>query len=280
HFHELGAVDTMADVVGTVVGFDLLGIERIVASPIPTGHGRMQIAHGMVSIPAPATAELLRGVPLIASDVEAELTTPTGAVLATTLAERFGPMPAMTVERIGRGAGGRDLAEQPNLLRLLIGTTTETDRPTEWDVETDEAYLLETNLDDVSGELVGYCVERLRQAGALDVWTTPLLMKKNRPGILLSVLCRPEQTASLETIVFNETPTLGVRHQRIQRHVLRRDPHEVATPWGSVQGKIRRLPSGQIRFTPEYESCRAAAERHGVSLIDVYEAASRAFDKK
>jgi len=278
HFHELGAADTIVDVVGSVVGFDLLGVERVVASPIPTGSGRIAMAHGLVSVPAPATAELLRGVPLAASRVEAELTTPTGAALVSTLAAEYGPPPAMTLERIGCGAGRRDLAEQPNLLRVLIGQATEPSAASDFAVETDEVCLLETNLDDIDGQTIGYCVERLRTAGALDVWTTPIQMKKNRPGVLLSVLCRSEDVATLETILFTETSTLGVRHRRLRRHVLPREAREVTTPWGPIQGKIRQLPDGQTRFAPEYESCRAAAERHGVPLGEVRDAAQRAFE--
>ncbi|MBN1588856.1 MAG: nickel pincer cofactor biosynthesis protein LarC [Pirellulales bacterium] len=277
HFHELGAVDTIADVVGAVVGFDLLGIERVVASPIPTGSGRIQMAHGLVSVPAPAVAELLRGVPLAESRVEAELTTPTGAVLVTTLAEAFGPLPAMTIEQIGCGAGSRDLAEQPNLLRLLIGQAVEPADESASEVLADEVWLLETNLDDASGEILGHCVDRLWQAGSLDVWTTAIQMKKNRPGVMLSALCRAEDVARLESIVFGETPTLGLRRRLVQRHILRREAREVTTPWGTVEGKVRWLPDGQVRFSPEYESCRQLADRQGVALREVYEAAAKAF---
>ena len=278
HFHELGAVDTVVDIVCTIVGFELLGVERIVASPIPTGSGHIQIAHGRVSIPAPATAELLRGVPLAESRVEAELTTPTGAVLVTGLADQFGPLPAMTVEKIGCGAASRDLVEQPNLLRLLIGRATEPAATSDSTDDTDEVHLLETNLDDTTGEAIGYCVERLRQAGALDVWTTAIQMKKNRPGVLLSVLCRPEEVGPLETILFTETSTLGIRRQPLQRHVLQRRSHEVVTPWGPVQGKVRRLPDGRVDFAPEYESCRRIAQEQKIPLSEVHAAASRAFE--
>ena len=278
HFHELGAVDTIVDVVGAVVGFDLLGVERIVASPIPTGSGTVRISHGTVSVPAPATAELLRGVPLAESSVKAELTTPTGAAVVTTLAHAFGPMPAMTLETIGRGAGGRDLAEQPNLLRLLVGKTPHATGAAAWPIEADEVWLLETNLDNATGEEIGYCIDRLWHAGALDVWTTSIQMKKNRPGVMLSVLGRLADAAALEAILFRETPTLGVRRRAVGRHVLQRKACEVVTPWGAVAGKLRRLPDGTEQFSPEYESCRATAERAGVALHEVHEAARRAFD--
>ncbi|HLA85232.1 MAG TPA: nickel pincer cofactor biosynthesis protein LarC [Thermoguttaceae bacterium] len=279
HFHELGAVDTIADVVGAVLGFDLLGVERIVVSPIPTGSGRIKMAHGLVSVPAPATAELLRGVPLAGSTVEAELTTPTGAAVVTTLAEGFGSPPAMTLQTIGCGAGGRDLAEQPNVLRVLIGLAVEPVPSSESLSGSEEVCLLETNLDDTPGEWVGYCVERLREAGALDVWTTAVGMKKNRPGVLISALCRPEDVAALEGIFFVETTTLGVRRQLVQRRCLPREVCEVTTAWGPIEGKVRRLPDGRTDFAPEYESCRRIAERRGVALREVYAAAQKAFTR-
>jgi pyridinium-3,5-bisthiocarboxylic acid mononucleotide nickel chelatase len=278
HFHELGAVDTIVDVAGAVVGFERLGVERIVASPLPVGAGRIEMVHGAVSVPAPAVAELLRGVPLAESKVEAELTTPTGAAILTTLAERFGPLPAMTIERIGCGAGGRELAEQPNLLRLIIGEAAEAAQVSgSPGVEADEVMLLETNIDNASGEAIGHAIDQLWRSGALDVWTTPIAMKKNRPGVLLSALCRPEDAGRLETIVFEETPTLGVRCRPVRRHILPRESHEVTTPWGTVRGKVRRLPDGSERFSPEYESCREVAERCGVSLEEIQKAAREAF---
>ncbi len=278
HFHELGAADTMADVVGAAVGFEQLGVDRVVVSPIPTGSGKIQMAHGTVSVPAPAVAELLRGVPLAESNVEAELTTPTGAAIVTTLAERFGPLPAMTLRKIGCGAGRRDLAEQPNLLRILLGEIVQGAGTSGPGVETDEVCLLETNLDDTTGEVIGYCIDRLWRCGALDVWTTAIQMKKNRPGVMLSVLARAEEVAAIEAILFRQTPTLGLRYRSARRHVLQRKAHKVTTPWGTVEGQVRRLPDGTTPFAPEYESCRQIASRHGVPLQEVYEAARKAFD--
>jgi hypothetical protein len=272
HFHEVGAADSIADVVGTAVGWDLLGIERAVASPVPTGMGRIHIAHGEFSVPAPATAELLRGIPLAEAAIPHELTTPTGAAIVATLAERFGPVPAMTIGRIGCGAGRRDLTQQPNVLRLLLGPSASTNADADCQV-----CVLETNLDDASGELIGYCTGRLWQAGALDVYTTAIQMKKNRPGVKLSVLCRPTDVEAMEAVLFEETTTLGVRHWTAVRRVLPRQSHQVQTPWGAVEGKIGWLAAGQARFAPEFESCRRIALERRVPLRDVYEAAQKAF---
>lgn len=271
HFHEVGAADSIADIVGSAVGWDLLGVERLVASPVPVGGGKVHIAHGEVSVPAPATAELLRGVPLAASAVQMELTTPTGAAIVTTLAESFGPLPAMRLERIGCGAGQRDLEEQPNLLRLMLG---QSDQPA--DIE--QIWVAETNLDDTSGEMIGYCTSRLWEADVLDVYTTAIQMKKNRPAVILSVLCREEQLPQVSAILFAETTTLGVRQWPVRRQVLRRQPHQVPTPWGTVDGKVAWLAGDGPRFSPEYEACRHIAEQHKVPLRAVYEAAQQAFD--
>ena len=275
-FHEVGAADSIADIVGAAVGWDLLGVDRIVASPVPTGRGRIKIAHGECSIPAPATAELLRGIPLAESAIESELTTPTGAAILATVADSFGPLPAMKIERIGYGAGHRDFAERPNILRLLVGELIEESAG----ADADQVCVLETNLDDTSGELVGYCISRLWDAGALDVYTTAIQMKKNRPAVKLTVLCHLGDAAAMEDIVFCETSTLGVRHWTAVRRVLRRQPHSVATPWGSVEGKIGWLRDAVPRFAPEFESCRRVAMAHHVPLQEVYEAAQKAFDAR
>jgi len=271
HFHEVGAVDSIADIVGAAVGWDLLGAERLVVSPIPTGAGRIKIAHGEVNVPAPATAELLRGIPLAPSAVEAELTTPTGAAIVATLAAEFGPLPAMTIEKIGYGAGQRDLLQQANVLRLFVGRTAE---PAE---AADSIVVLETNLDDVSGEVIGHCIGQLWEAGALDVFTTAIQMKKNRPGVKLAVLCRSDQVAALEEVVFRETCTLGIRRWTAARHILPREIGQVQTAWGRIDGKLSKRADGTIQFAPEYESCRRIAGEHGIPLRQVYAAAERAF---
>jgi hypothetical protein len=276
HFHEVGAADSIADIVGTAVGWDLLGAGRLVASRVATGSGKIKIGHGECSIPAPATAELLRGIPLAEAAIEGELTTPTGAAILATLADGFGPLPAMTIERIGYGAGQRDLPQQPNVLRLLVGQSAEGGGP----VETDQVCVLETNLDDISGEMIGYCTTRLWEADALDVYTTAIQMKKNRPGVKISVLCRAEDVGKMEAILFRETTTLGVRRWMAGRHVLLRQAHRVETPWGTVEGKVGWLADGAARFAPEFESCRQIAAAHGVPLRAVYEAAQQAFDPR
>ena len=271
HFHEVGAADSIADIVGAAVGWDLLGVERIVSSPIPTGGGRVKMAHGECSVPAPATAELLKGIPLAESTVQAELTTPTGAAIVATLASGFGPLPAMAIERVGYGAGQRDLEEQPNVLRLFLGTAPEP-------AGGEQIWVVETNLDDMSGELIGYCTTRLWEAGALDVYTTPIQMKKNRPGVKLSALCRAADVDAVEGILFSETTTLGIRRWPVCRHVLERRVHVVETPWGRISGKVGWFAGGPPRFAPEFEACRQAATERQVPLRVVYESAQKAFD--
>ncbi len=271
HFHEVGAVDSIADIVGAAVGWDLLGADRLVVSPIPTGTGRITIAHGECNIPAPATAELLRGIPLAASDVQAELTTPTGAAIVATLAQGFGPVPAMTIEKIGYGAGRRDLPQQANILRLLVGQATDAAQTN------DTIWVLETNLDDSTGEVIGHCIAQLWEAGALDVYTTAIQMKKNRPGVKLSILCQAENIAAIESVIFRETCTLGIRRWSTARHVLPREIRQVATPWGPVDGKLGRLDDGSVHFAPEFESCRRIATEHRVPLREVYAAAQQGF---
>ena len=275
HFHEVGAFDSIADVVGSAVGWDLLGVDRVAASPVPTGRGTIRIAHGECTIPAPATAELLHGVPLVKSPIEYELTTPTGAAILVALAESFGPMPAMKIKRIGYGAGKRDFPQRPNILRLLVGEAVEDAPPAAEDV-----CIIETNLDDERGEIVAHCIARLWQTGALDVYTTPIGMKKDRPAVKLSVVCRPGDAALIEDVLFAETTTLGIRRISAARTVLRREPCTVETPWGPVAGVIGWRGDGSPRFSPEYEACRRAAMENDVPLRDVYEAAAKAFAER
>ncbi len=276
HFHEVGAVDSIADIVGAAIGFDLLGIDRIACSPIPTGHGIVEIVHGRCAIPAPATAELLRGLPLAPLDVEGELTTPTGAAIASALASQFGPLPALTIDAIGYGAGQRDFP-QPNILRLFVGTQTTNAATVEHPPHVDSIVVLETNLDDCPGDAIGHAVERLFAAGALDVTVTPIQMKKGRPGVILSVQSHPADADALEAIFFQETSTLGVRRQQVLRTILVRSAAEVDTPWGRVAGKIVHLPDGTCRFAPEYEACHRVAVKRQLPLSTVISVARQAF---
>src|SRR5438552_2182238 len=215
HFHEVGALDSIADIAGAAVGLDLLGADRITSRSVPTGSGMVKCAHGMMPIPAPGTAELLKGVPLAPSTIKAELTTPTGAAILTTVVEEWIEHPLMTIEKIGQGAGRREFVEQPNLLRIFVGDAMAPSA-------SDCAWMLETNLDDLPAEVVGYCYDLLLAAGALDVFSTPIFMKKNRPGILLSVLAPEAALPVLEEILFRETTTFGIRRYPVSRHKLQR----------------------------------------------------------
>lgn len=272
HFHEVGAVDSIVDIVGAAVGFDLLGVDRVVCNFVPPGRGYVKIDHGICAVPAPGTAEILKGIPLADVPIEAELTTPTGAAIVKTLADAFGPMPAMTIEAVGYGAGTMTFPERANILRLFVGTSAA-------NANTEYVTLLETNLDDVSGEVIGHVRQLLTEAKALDVFSTPIQMKKDRPATILSVLCRPEHVDAMEQIVFSETGTLGIRRSMIQRSIQFRDKIPVATPWGEVTGKRAWRTGSLPTFAPEFEDCAAAAKTHGVSLRDVYRAAESAFQQ-
>lgn len=270
HLHELGGIDTIVDVVGVLLGLETLGIQQVIVSPLPLGRGFVKGAHGQIPLPAPATLALLKGVPITGSDIEKELVTPTGAVLLTGLAADFGPIPAMTLEAIGYGAGGRDLPI-PNLVRVLIG-----EQATRGTAAQETLSVLETNIDDLNPEFYEHVMARLFAAGALDVFMSPLQMKKNRPATLLRVLCAPQQAQTLMTILFAETSTLGVRELAITRHRLAREIRQVDTAFGPVRVKIATLVGGQRKAAPEYEDCRQLAESAAVPLRDVYRAAEQA----
>lgn len=274
HFHEVGAVDSIADIVGSAIAWDLLGVDRIVCAPVPTGTGFVEIAHGRCSIPAPATAELLQRVPLAASNIEGELTTPTGAAIVAAMVDEFGPIPAMKIETIGYGAGQKDFSH-PNLLRLLVGEAAAEEPAASPD--TDSVVLLETNLDDLTGESLSYCVEQLWQAGALDVALSPLQMKKGRPGTLLAVQCRGEIAEKLAEIIFRETSTLGLRRTIVERLVLPRRAVTVDTRYGPLRGMVAQLPDGSEKFSPEHDDAAAAAESHKVPLAKVQQEAREAY---
>ena len=270
HFHEVGAIDSIVDIVGAAIGFDLLGADQIICSPIPTGRGRIKIDHGVCSIPTPGTAELLRGIPLVDIPVDAELTTPTGAAIVATLVDLFGALPEMTVESFCYGAGAMDLPGRPNMLRLFVGTAI--DSP-----EVDQVCLLETNLDDVTGEVLGYTKQKLLAAGALDVYTTAVQMKKDRPGVILSVLARPADADRLEQIIFDETATFGIRRHLLHRSKRARQESQVETPWGPVRGKLGWRHGEPAVFTPEFDDCARIAAQRGIPLRDVYRAAEAAY---
>jgi len=266
HFHEVGAVDALIDFVGTCWGLESLGVEEVYASPLPLGRGRVQTEHGVLPVPAPATAELLRGVPVEMPDVQAELVTPTGAALLTTLVRRWGWAPSFRMRAQGVGAGGRDLAEQPNVLRLFVGDTAEGAEPA---LGRRMVMVLETALDDASPQVIATLVPGLLAAGARDAFLTAIQMKKGRPGILVTCLCDPGQEDALAGLLFRESPTLGVRVRREERTELARRAVEIDTPHGRVAAKEAVLPDGTRRLMPEYESLTALAEKTGIPLLEL-----------
>jgi pyridinium-3,5-bisthiocarboxylic acid mononucleotide nickel chelatase len=353
HLHELGGVDTIVDVVGALVGLDALGVERVLASPLPLGRGFIKGAHGQIPLPAPATVAILEGVPVVGSPLEVETVTPTGAALLASLAEDFGPLPPMTLEAVGYGAGSRDLPV-PNVIRLFIGELTEgrrrahahapghghnhdhghdhghthphphphereahapdhdhphpnateedtaehvhdhahgpvidirhnhphdhphSDNDTHSCLDVDQLKVLETNIDDLNPESYGYIMDKLFDAGALDVFFIPIQMKKNRPATLLRVLCMPQDVEAMTAILFRETSTLGIREQTVDRHALPRRVEPVPTPYGEIHVKVATLPDGSLKIAPEYEDCRHLAEQHDAPLREVYQVALEA----
>jgi uncharacterized protein (TIGR00299 family) protein len=272
-FFEVGHLDTIVDVVGALLGLRLLGIEKVLSSPIATGTGLVRTAHGLLPVPAPMTAELLKGVPMISSDIRCELTTPTGAAILTTFAEEFGPFPMMTVSAVGYGAGNHDLRVQPNLLRIFIGH-----QPERW-IEQERLVLLETNIDDMNPQIYDYLMGRLFSQGALDVYLTPILMKKGRPATLLSILSEPDKVQGLMEIVFAETTTLGLRLQEVTRRKLPRKSQRVRTPWGDVRVKVATMGNKVVKKMPEMDDCKRIAEKAGLSLTKILEEVHKSFEK-
>jgi uncharacterized protein (TIGR00299 family) protein len=282
HFHEVGAVDSIVDIVGSAIGFELLGIDEFACSRFDVGGGQVNTAHGVLPVPAPATAELLRGAPTYSSGVALELVTPTGAAIATTLATRYEEIPPMTLRTIGYGAGSADFKEKANVMRLLIGDsnsmeTVESKVGGKWD---SPVTVIETNLDDMSPQIYGYFAERALAAGALDVFSTPVQMKKNRPGQLVTLLSEPENVTRLIDLVFSETTTIGVRTYDVRRKTLNREFVSVETPLGSVRMKVSRMNGTILNATPEYEDCQRIAAERGVPLKQVLAAASFEFQKR
>jgi pyridinium-3,5-bisthiocarboxylic acid mononucleotide nickel chelatase len=279
HFHEVGALDAIVDVVGACVGFELLGIERFISSPLHVGSGTVEMAHGRFPVPPPAVVELLRGVPVYATDIKGELVTPTGAaIISTACAGEYGALPPMRVAASGYGAGTRQYKDFPNALRVLIGETNDAQAASDNDAQaaSEKLFMIETNLDDASPQIVGYAMERAFALGALDCFFTPVQMKKNRPGVVISILCRAAGREALTRMLFEETTTLGVRSYEVERRALAREFVGVETEFGAINVKVARRIDGSLsNVAPEYEDCRAAAARAGVPL-HVVETAARA----
>lgn len=278
HFHEVGAADAIVDIVCAAAGFVHLDVEQIVCSPIPTGSGTVTCDHGVMPIPAPATAQLLRNVPIAACEETGELATPTGVAIVTTLASGFGPPPAMTLEKIGVGAGTRDGKTRPNIVRILIGN--ETASAPQAGLEHDEVMVLEAQLDDCTGQSLAFAAERLLEAGALDTYITPIIMKKGRPGQLLTVLCGSSDVSLMESLILQHTTTFGVRRSSAQRVKLLRTHESVSTRYGPIGVKIGRAGEKRVQAWPEYEDCAAAARSSGASLSEVQQEALRVLAAK
>jgi uncharacterized protein (TIGR00299 family) protein len=280
HFHEVGAVDSIVDIVGGCIALEMLGKPRVLAAPVVEGVGWIDCAHGRFPIPAPATLAILgeRGVAITQSDEPHELVTPTGAALLAELVEEFGPMRGLVAEKIGFGLGTRDNKTRPNVLRVVLGTVSGAKSQVSGghDWETDTIAVLETNLDDVSAEILGNFVERALAAGALDVFHTPIQMKKNRPGVLLTVLCAEGEADKFSEMILRETSAFGVRRHVCERRKLRREFTTVKTSFGEVTVKIGKLDGKTVQTAPEFESCRKLAEERGIPLKQVYEAALKA----
>jgi uncharacterized protein (TIGR00299 family) protein len=276
HFHEVGAVDSIVDIVGAAAGFEQLGIEDFFCSALNVGGGRVQTQHGSLPVPAPATAELLRGAPTYSSGIQRELVTPTGAAIVATVASGFGPQPEMTVAAVGLGAGSAELAEQPNVLRLFVGEAAA--RRDDAALDEDIA-VLEANLDDMSPQIYGFFAERALQTGALDVFSVPVQMKKNRPGQLITVLCKPADREKFSDLLFRETTTLGVRQSSVKRRTLQRESLTVETSLGSIRMKVARLHGHILNVAPEYEDCQKVAAERGVPLKQVLAEATFEFQK-
>lgn len=275
HFHEVGAIDSIIDVVGTAAAVALLNVDRIIASPVPLGTGWTDTMHGRMPIPAPATLEILRGVPLVESTAPFELTTPTGASIIKTLACSFGGFPAMIVEKAGYGAGKKDFKEAANVLRVVLGRS-----PGLPEDEEEVLHVIETNIDDMSPQVAGYLMEKLMKAGALDAFLTPVQMKKTRPGVLLTALAREENKEGLIDIIFDESTTIGIRSYPVERRCLERKSIKVKTPYGEIRVKVSFKSGSAVNVQPEYEDCSTAAEKKKVPIKRVIASATAAASKK
>lgn len=298
HFHEVGAMDSIIDIVGAAVAVTSLNIDRVISSPIPIGSGWAKTMHGTLPIPAPATMELLKGVPVLSSGVPFELTTPTGAAIVKTLASGFGPIPDMTIENTGYGAGKKDFTERANVLRAMTGTAPDSRagsghargaqkrgapqglNPFKGRDALQGLFMIETNIDDMSPQIAGYLMETLFAVGALDVYFTPVQMKKTRPGILLAALAEEDKVNNIVDAIFRESTSIGVRSYAVQRHCLERKTLKVKTPYGTVSFKVSVRNGNVVNAQPEYDECRAIAAKKKLPLKEVIDAAKAAFRKK
>ena len=272
HFHEVGAVDSIVDIVGAALCLDYFNIESVSSSPLPLGSGFVTCAHGKLPVPAPATLEILKGLPVYGGTADGELVTPTGAGIIASLSPIFGPIPAMEIDCVGYGSGSREHKDLPNLLRVVLGKKIEATA----ELDHGDVWLVATNIDDMNPEIFGYLMEKLFQVGALDVCFVPVMMKKNRPGTKIEVLCLPDKRADITRCLFSETSTIGVRYQLVHRHMLKRSLSVVTTCFGEIQVKCTTDPDGRKRTTPEYEACKKIAQENNVPLKMVYEAVAHA----
>jgi pyridinium-3,5-bisthiocarboxylic acid mononucleotide nickel chelatase len=282
HFHEVGAIDAIVDVVGSCIGFEMLGIERFICSKIHVGSGFVTIEHGKYPVPPPAVANLLEGVPAYSTEISGELLTPTGAAIITTLCSEYGPMPEMVVEHSGYGAGTREYDGFPNVLRMIVGNSTPRTIAANASggsasLVSEQLVLLETNIDDMPAQVVGFVSERALELGAMDCWVTPIQMKKNRPGALLSVLCSEEMRSSVVEMLFTETTTLGIRSTVVERSSLPREIQTVETRYGHIEVKIAAYNGRIVNAMPEYEHVRRAALEHDVPFREVHAEAIAGF---
>lgn len=285
HFHEVGAVDSIIDTVGAMIGFELLGVERFLASALRVGHGTVKAAHGLMPVPAPATAELLRGIPIYAGDIEGEFVTPTGAAIIASLCEGFGPLPEMKITKTGYGAGTRDPKGFPNALRVVLGELSGESETAlvagEAPAGRDEAVsVIETNIDDMNPQAFGFVMDKAFGLGALDVFLTATQMKKSRPGVMLTVLCEPPAREAIIRLLLAETTTLGVRYYEAKRRVLERTLETVETRYGRVRVKVARDGGRTLHFQPEYEDCALLARQLSVPILEVQSAASARYRER
>jgi uncharacterized protein (TIGR00299 family) protein len=270
HFHEVGAVDSIVDIVGSVIGISILGIDKIYSSPLPLGQGFVRSSHGIIPIPAPATVELLKGIPTKQTEVQGELVTPTGAAIISTLAEGFGTIPEMVIDKVGYGAGTKELAEQPNLLRVILGTKEDS-------YESDNINIIETNIDDMSSQIYDLLIDKLLAIGAVDVFMTPIIMKKSRPAVKLTVLVDSAHLQEACNSIFTETTTMGVRIYEANRKKLSREMIEVETEYGKVSIKLGKIGDEVLKILPEYEDCKRLSVENNVPIMKIHQAVLKAF---